>query len=116
MKTRYLLGLPFMTLFIGQKEIEVLIDTGFNGSLLLPQTTIHELGLKKIGFAQYAMADGAVVETEVFVADVNWLEKERKVSVIASQSDVALLGMELLRQAKTTLAPAKNILMIDAIE
>ena len=61
MKTRYLLGLPFVTFKIKAEEIEAIIDTGFNGSLLLPIKIIERLNLEEIGTAHYAMADGAAI-------------------------------------------------------
>lgn len=70
MKTRYLLGLPFVTFKIKAEEIEAIIDTGFNGSLLLPIKIIERLNLEEIGTAHYAMADGAATQTKTFVAKI----------------------------------------------
>ena len=116
MKTRYLFGLPFVTIKMSSKEEELLVDTGFNGSLLLPLHKIHELSLSRIGFTRYALADGTVIEAEVFVAEITWLSKKKRVNVISSPSDFALLGMELLRNTKTVLEPAKGVISIEPSE
>ena len=100
MNGRYLFGLPFFTISINSEQIEFLVDTGFNGALLLPLRKIHELNLKRVGFTEYAMADGSVVASEMFSVEIKWLNEKRLVSVIGSDSDFMLLGMELLRNAR----------------
>lgn len=112
MKTRYLLGLPFATIFINNKEIEAIIDTGFNGALSLPQKVIEELKLKKIGSAQYVMADGTISDSNIYLAEVTWFNEKVEVSVISSSSEFSLMGMELLSRAKIILEPAKGKLTI----
>ena len=114
MTGRYLFDLPFFTISINSEQIEFLVDTGFNGSLLLPLKKIHELNLKRVGFTEYAMADGSVVSAEIFSAGINWLNEKRLVSVIGSDSDFMLLGMELLKNVKTTLEPSKELLIIES--
>ena len=109
-RTRYFLGLPFVTLKIGNLEIEAVLDTGFNGSLLLPENIIQNLQFKAIGSAEYAMADGTLSESKVFSVEIDWLGGRKKVSVVSSESDLSLVGMELLYDIQTMLHPAKNIL------
>ena len=113
-KTRYLFGLPFATIFIDDKEIEAIVDTGFNGALSLPQEVIEELQLKRIGSAQYVMADGTISDSNIYVAEVVWFNERVEVSVISSFSEFSLLGMELLSKAKMTFEPAKGVLVIES--
>ncbi|MEK6922713.1 MAG: hypothetical protein AABX08_02855 [Nanoarchaeota archaeon] len=108
--------MPFITININSKQIEPLIDTGFNGALLLPLRKIHALNLKRIGFTEYAMADGSIVAAEMFSAEIEWLNKKRRVGVIGSHSDFMLLGMELLKNAITTLKPSGGLLNIESDE
>ncbi len=114
MNARYLFGLPFITTAVESEEIEFLLDTGFNGAILLPLDKIKKLGLKSFAVTQYALADGSHAVSEVFEAEVEWLEHTKKVAVIGVQSAFALLGMELLKSAKTTLNPSKNIIKIES--
>lgn len=113
MRTKYLMGLPFAAISITGSEVEALVDTGFNGALLLPSARIGELGLKRIGWVDYAMADGSIVQTGVFAAKVKWLEQEQEIAVVATESDFALIGMELLAEARTLLEPSRGILSIE---
>ena len=116
MRTRYFLGLPFAEIGVSGSEVEALVDTGFNGALLLPSARISELGLKRIGWVDYAMADGSIVQTGVFTAKARWLEREQEIAVVATDSDFALIGMELLAGARTLMEPAKGILSIGQSE
>lgn len=79
----------------GHEEIEFVVDTGFNTFLTLPTETIARLNLSKTGVAQAVLADGSEVELAVYEAVVLWNGEERDVSVL--ESDVALVGMAMLR-------------------
>lgn len=113
MKTRYFLGLAFATITVNGREIEALIDTGFNGSLMLPLDEVQKNNLKRVGKAQYTMADGTVSESSVFIAEIEWFKGKKKVPVVSSASEFPLIGMELLYHTKLTLHPSKNILAVD---
>jgi len=104
--------MPFATLQIHDFKIEFLIDTGFNGALLLPMGIIQKCNLPQVGNVEYVMADGTVSHTPMFEAEVDWLDYKRKVNVVSSDADFALIGMELLTYAKTLMQPLKNILTI----
>lgn len=113
MNTRYLLGVPLVTVAVQEKEIEAIVDTGFNASLLLPISTIKELGLRVVGSARYCLADGRLSGTSIFSGEVEWLGRKRRVEIISSNSEFPLVGMELLQEAKTILDPQKNFLSIE---
>ena len=113
MNARYLFGLPPVTIKVKSIETEFILDTGFNGALLLPLNKIKELGLKSFAFTKYALADGSHVTSEVFEAEVELFGQTKNVAVIGTYSEFSLLGMELLKLAKTTLSPSKNVLKIE---
>jgi len=112
MKTRYLFGMPFAEFNVMSQKVEVLVDTGFNGSLLLPKRVIEDLRLKRSRTLECIMADGNVRETEVYLAEINWLGRNVKVDILSGPSDIALIGMGLLSHSRTLLEPSKNILSI----
>ena len=113
MKTRYLFGLPFVSFDFYEKETEFMIDTGFNGAIMLPKTMVENLQLMTIGSAQYEMADGAYADAEIYTAEMEWLGVQRKIGIVAVDTDFLLLGMELLQDCKLILEPRKNILSIE---
>ena len=83
MLTRYLFGLPFVTVRCDSGPIEAVLDTGFNGELLLPKQVIREFDLQRVGSALYTMADGASAEAEIFSLELEWFNERRIVHVVA---------------------------------
>ena len=76
--------------------IEVWIDTGFMGDLVLPQATIDALALRQSGSVDAILADGSRIEVKTYTCVVNWFGKERRLEVIANDGDYPLLGIGLL--------------------
>ncbi|HVS34405.1 MAG TPA: clan AA aspartic protease [Gemmataceae bacterium] len=77
-------------------DVEVVIDTGFNGFLTLPPALIAALGLPWLCRQQGQLADGSVLPFDVYVATVDWDGQPRSVEVEAADAQ-PLLGMALLQ-------------------
>ena len=82
--------------------IEALLDTGYNGSLMLPLEQVEALALRFIRTDTTLVADGRRVPVPVYTARVVWDGSERLASIVAAgtQPFVAagtqpLLGMSL---------------------
>jgi clan AA aspartic protease len=88
-------SLPILDSRGNEHQIEAILDTGFNGSLTLPPTTILQLGLAYRSRTLAEMADGTIGRLDVFAATIMW---DRVVKSIAVESlDTSpLLGMSLL--------------------
>lgn len=78
------------------EAIEVWIDTGFTGDLVLPQATIDWLALRQSGSVDGVFADGSRIELKTYTCFVNWFGEERRLEVIANDGDYPLLGVGLL--------------------
>lgn len=76
--------------------IEVWIDTGFNGDLVLPQSRIDELGLQRSGSVDAVLADGSPIELHTHTCLINWFGSERRLEVVANDGEYPLLGVGLL--------------------
>ena len=72
------------------------IDTGFNGTLSLPELLIRRLGWRWIGHESYEIATGDVVREKVFVGRIRWLGRVQEVDVVASHAKDILIGTRLL--------------------
>jgi clan AA aspartic protease len=77
------------------REIEALLDTGFNGSLTLPPTVVEELGLVWRTRSGLFLANGKKERIDVYAADVMWDGTRRRILVDATGT-VPLVGMSLL--------------------
>ena len=76
--------------------IEVWVDTGFTGDLVLPRTTIDALDLRQSGSVDAILADGSQIEVKTYTCLVNWFGEERRPEVVANEGDYPLLGVGLL--------------------
>jgi clan AA aspartic protease len=93
------LDLAVRVIFIGPEgqsvEVDAFIDTGFDGALTLPRDVISKLGLTIAGDATITLADGSLVEHDVFSASVLWDSQTRRVFVTEVESE-PLIGTKLL--------------------
>lgn len=90
----------WVTLTVGganqRQTIKALIDTGFNGELLLPLQVAIPLGLQLAGVAAYKLADGSASQQMLFSASIDWGTQRRVATVNVVNSDTALIGGGLL--------------------
>ena len=79
----------------GQREsVEVVLDTGFQGYLVLPSETIRSLGLQHPERARFILADRQRVQFDSYIATVVWHDRPRLVIVL--ESETPLMGTFLL--------------------
>jgi predicted aspartyl protease len=77
------------------EEVEAIIDTGFNGDLALPPTSVAVLGLPVIGSYPAALADGSQITLNCYeaIAELYELTPERVRDVLrfaaAHQAEVS---------------------------
>ncbi len=80
-------------------DIVAVLDTGFTGDLALPAATAAALGLTPAYTRPYFLADGSMVDVEIFDAEVEWGPGWRAVKALAIGPDPAV-GMALLEDHK----------------
>ena len=73
-----------------------IVDTGFSGDLQLPVDDIARLELTATEKIQTQLADGQVVEADVYSATALWLENPMTIDIIASERNIQLIGTNLL--------------------
>ncbi|MEM1226869.1 MAG: clan AA aspartic protease [Planctomycetota bacterium] len=78
------------------REVEVWIDTGFTGDLVIPRSSIDELGLQQSGSVDAVLADGSQTELQTYSCVIEWFGKARNLEVIANDGEYPLLGVGLL--------------------
>ena len=77
------------------REVEVVIDTGFNRFLLLPPALVTELGLPFAYIGQAFLANNTEVSFDVHYVTVLWDGQPRDIEADATGS-TPLVGMLLL--------------------
>lgn len=78
-----------------EREVDVVVDTGFNGYLTLPPELVADLGLPVVGDAEAVLADGSEAVFDVYGVTMLWDGESRYVETGAVGVD-PLVGMALL--------------------
>ena len=79
-----------------QPELEFVIDTGFSGAISMPESWIKAMGYVWSRSAASILADGSVIDVNVYEGRIIWNGVERVVPIDASEGDL-LAGMDLLQ-------------------
>ena len=77
------------------REIEAVVDTGYNGYVTLPASMVRTRQLSFAGHRRGTLADGTVVLLEVYMARVIWHGRERDV-LVSEVEGGPLVGISLL--------------------
>ena len=88
----------------GQKKMDAVVDTGFNGMISVPHSWISKSDWIFVGYEEYEIATGETVRQKVFIGDINFDGRPMKAYVLASSAKDILIGTKLL---------GDNILEID---
>jgi clan AA aspartic protease len=84
------------------QHVDVVVDTGFNGSLTLPGDIIRALGLRLVGARPVTLGDGSTAVLSVYRARVVWHAAERTTLTLHAEG-TPLLGMALLYGSRVLL-------------
>ena len=76
--------------------IEVWVDTGFTGDLVLPRLQIERLRLKQSLMVNAVLADGRKSRMMTYAAWIDWFGEPREIEVIAGEDQTVLLGVGLM--------------------
>ena len=77
------------------REIEAVVDTGYNGFLTLPPVLVRELDLPFVTSGEATLADGSAVSFDIHTVTVDWDGQARHVEADAAET-TPLVGMRLL--------------------
>jgi clan AA aspartic protease len=87
--------------------VDAVVDTGFNGDLILPIEMVLELDLSPQGYQKATLGDGTISQFRVYAGTVIWDGSRRLVEVNAATSGV-LIGMGLLEGYKLEIDTIPN--------
>ena len=76
-------------------RVEVVVDTGFNESLVLPSSVIRALGLEFRENTCCSLANGTTVNSLLYAVEVEWLGEWLPI-VTGEMEGGALMGMQLM--------------------
>jgi clan AA aspartic protease len=82
-------------------DVDVVVDTGFTGELVLPTAVVTALGLTWVSNVTATLADGSTRQADYYDVEVEWGAGWVQITAMALGSE-ALLGMEFLDGKKLT--------------
>ena len=112
MKGFFRFGNPVINFVLDKTKVALLLDTGFNGELMLTQKIINKLKLEHIGFSDYTDASGKQNFTKVYKTTFNFFDMKKEVIVLSSNANFSLAGMELFHDCKIIIERSKNIVEV----
>ena len=77
--------------------IDFVIDTGFDGELLLPLSLTESLQLRIMDEAELVLAGDVIAESFTSVAEINWMGSRRIAEVSLMEGNDHLVGTALLK-------------------
>ena len=89
--------------FAGGAATECVIDTGFDGALMLPRALVTRLQLPIVGRLVFQTVGGVRASADVALAEIEWLAQARTFEVLVSAHDDSLIGTELLDGTQLTI-------------
>jgi clan AA aspartic protease len=93
-----------------EAELDVWIDTGFTGDLVLPQKHVSSLGLPIGPAVKAALADGSETQLDTYTCLLLWFDEWKRIEVVANQGQFPLLGVGLLLDRKLVIDYAAKTL------
>jgi clan AA aspartic protease len=98
--------------FTGGYALNCVVDTGFDGALVVPAFVAQHVGLPVVAQLAFELVGGARMSADVALGEIEWLGQDRIVEVILSRGNDALIGTEMLEGAKLIVDYANRLTTI----
>ena len=108
-------GMPYIPINVAAELFHALLDTGYEGFVMLSGEAIARLGLKELGKTLYQTADGQIHEGRVYLGKTAWLGASRDVALDSTDGDFSLVGMKLLRSSLLVMDPSRELLTVSSV-
>lgn len=105
---------PIISLTVGSRKIEVLIDTGFDGDLIIPEELAKDLDIQYYrGLKEFLSATGNPFLASTGSMEISWLGLRTWMPVaISSEIHEAILGGSMLRNCCLTIDYGRRTVVI----
>lgn len=95
------------------QEVMLWIDTAFNGTIVLPENVIRDLGLEVESTTEAILADGNKIQLETFGCCFDWFGANYRTQIVPSNSEYGLLGTMLLRKHRVEINYNESTVVVD---
>lgn len=95
---------PVIELQLNSIYVEMLIDTGFDGVLIIPSQIVDQLKLKFQGFEEFYSVTGEKIVGTAYSIEIVWLGQILRVPIIVnSKINEAILGNQMVKNCRLTI-------------
>src|SRR5688572_10219945 len=98
--------------FVRGDVFDCVVDTGFDGALIVPTSVAERLGLPLVARLVFELVGGVQMSANVALGEIEWLGERRNVEVIISEGNDALIGSELFEGAKLVIDYVRGVVTI----
>lgn len=102
--------MAYVRLRVGGLPVTALVDTGYDGFLVLPDQTIERLKLPQLYKTRYMTADGQTHEGRVHRGEIEHLGQSQSIPIDSTGGDFSLVGMKLLWPLRFLMEPSRDLL------
>ena len=85
------------------RQMEAIVDTGFDGQLCLPASVVLNMGLELVGKLTIRLADGSRRNRLLFRCEIELGDETKLVDAFLTSGDDALIGTTLLSNYSLTI-------------
>lgn len=95
---------PSVKLAVGSLTLELLVDTGFDGTLIVPGHVANHLALRYEGLQDLSTATEERIVAKAYSIEVGWFGKTVRVPVLVDPKlNQAILGGQMLEACRLTI-------------
>ncbi len=95
---------PVVRLDVGSLSVEVLVDTGFDGSLIIPGRVADNMDLRFDAHQDFLSVTGEAFFASACSTEIDWLGRRIRVAVArCGEVSEALLGSHMLQDCRLTI-------------
>lgn len=92
--------------------LEMLVDTGFDGSLMIPKEFADRFGLPVKGQEYYYAANDTEMKFSRTTLKIEWLGQRFDIPALIAPNDYALIGTEMLIDAELRINYARRTVSV----
>ena len=77
-------------------KIDCLLDTGFDGGLMLPRSFVEANNIEITGNETFTATEGMIFTAEIGIAEIFWLNDDFSIRCVISDNEESIIGVEML--------------------
>jgi len=90
-------GVPVISIQVGERQFQAVIDTGFNGELELPESLRSHVDARFVGRVESLLAANQRIEEDIYLVDFPFDDRTLRAQSTFVDGEEILIGTRLLK-------------------